>query len=183
MLAGCKREEIVLSVDNVKTNTVLVNKDGTVRAATVETFDKNYYSLSELKDFVTEKIKKYNSEAGAEAVLLDSLEIKDGNAVMILKYTSLDHYNQFNKVEAVLAKVTEIQNADVTLPDTFINVKNGAEVSKDIALENEKYKVLVMNENTNIMVEGTIKYYSNVVLVNSTTAEASQDGTSVIIFK
>ncbi len=183
MLAGCKREEIVIKVEDVQTNTVLVKNDRTVQAATVEAFDKQYYNLSELNNFIIEQMNKYNSEVGEEAITLNSLEQKDGNAVLILNYTSLEHYQQFNKVETTLASMTSAQNGEITIPDVFISAKDGSYISKDVALKNSKYNVLVLNENTDVIVDGSIKYYTNAVLVSSSKLQTGTEGETIVIYK
>lgn len=183
MVTGCKRQKVELTVDDVKANTVLVNNDGTVQSATVETFDKDYYSISDLKEFVNQEISKYNTQAGTEAITLDTLEVKDGNAILILKYVSLEHYKGFNKVEAVFTTTAEAPNSGIKLPDTFVIAKDGAYETKENVLSNEKYKVLSITEDTEVKVAGKIKYYSNGTLVDSTTIQASSDGGTIIVYK
>jgi len=195
MLAGCKREEIVITAEDVQTNTLLVNNKGTVQAAIVEKFDKKYYSLSELKDFISKKINEYNSEAGVGTVAetkaetkvgpitLNSLDIKDGNAILILNYATIDDYAAFNKVEATLATMESAQNGEISTPDVFISASDGALISKEIVLKNSKYKVLIVNENTDVIVDGTIKYYTNAVLVSSSKVQTDAEGETVIIYK
>jgi len=191
MLAGCKREEIVIKVEDVQTNTLSVSNNGTVQAATVEKFDKNYYSLSELNNFISENIKEYNSEVGVQTgaetkegpITLNTLEQKEDNAVLILKYATIDHYAAFNKVEATLSTMESVQNGKVVTPDVFISASDGSFVSKDIALKNDKYKVLIVNENTDVVVDGTIKYYTNAVLVSSSKLQTDAEGETVIIYK
>ncbi len=182
MLAGCKREEKVISAEDVKSNTVLVRNNGTVQSATVEAFDKDYYSLSGLSDFITQEITKYNGDAGEEAITLSNLDQKEGNAVLILNYTNLSHYSQFNQTETVLTSVQAAQNGDIALPDTFINAKNNETVSKDEILKNEKYKILVVHEMTDVMVDGSVKYYSGGTLADKSRVQTSE-GETFIVYK
>jgi Skp family chaperone for outer membrane proteins len=183
MLAGCKSNDKAISPENVKANTLLVKNDGSVQAAFVEAFDKNYYSLTELNDFISQEINKYNSEEGAGAVTLLSLDQKDGNAVLILKYKDLNHYSKFNQTETIVSSVADVQSSNIVLPDTFINAKNGETVSKDTALSNSKYKVLAINESTEVIIEGSIKYYSTGTLVDSSKLQTAAEGQTTIIYK
>lgn len=183
LAAGCKRQKTELTVDDVTANTVLVGNDGTVQAAMVETFDKDYYSLSELKDFVSKEIGKYNTQAKEEAIAVKDIQIKDGNAVLILTFTSLEHYKNFNKVDAAFAKVPDAENTGISLPDTFIRVKDGAEETKENVMSNEKYRVLSIMGDTQVKVDGKIKYYSNGTLVDKSTIQASSDSSTIIVYK
>lgn len=183
LLAGCKKEEIVMTVEDVQANTVLVKNDGIVQAATVEEFNKDYYNLTELNDFITNEIKDYNNKAGLEAISLNDLKAVDGNAILILNYATIEHYTLFNQVEATFATMEAASNGEISLPDVFIKASDGAFVSKELALENMKYKVLIINENTDVIVDGSIKFYTNGVLVTESIIQAAADEETVIIYK
>lgn len=58
MLAGCGKS---LDAD---TDTVYVQKNGTVLSVDVETLDKDYYDETELKDYVTDAVSTYTGEHG-----------------------------------------------------------------------------------------------------------------------
>lgn len=183
MLAGCKKKEIVINVDNVEANTVLVKNDSTVQAATVEAFDKSYYNLSELKDFITEEMNEYNTEAGAEAITLNALEQKGESAVLILNYATIQDYTAFNQVETTLETVASVQSGVVVIPDTFISAADGSVVTQDVILKNDKYRVLITNEGKDVVVDGSIKYYTSGVLVSESKLQTSAEEETVIIYK
>ncbi len=184
LLAGCKRKDIKLKTEDVGVNTVVIKKDGTVQAAMVEEFNKDYYSLDELNDFVTKQIDKFNNSVGSEtAITIDSLEMNKEDAVLILTYQDLDTYAAFNKVKAVTMEVDALQGANLKLPDVFVKEDNGAYVKQDAALNNGKYKIVMIQDNVDLMVEGTIKYYANCILVNSYTIQTTPEGESVIVYK
>lgn len=184
LLAGCKRKDIKLKTEDVGVNTVVLKKDGTVQAAMVEEFNKDYYSLDELNDFVTKQIDKFNNSVGSEtAITIDSLEMNKEDAVLILTYQDLDTYAAFNKVKAVTMEVDALQGANLKLPDVFVKEDNGAYVKQDAALNNGKYKIVMIQDNVDLMVEGTIKYYTNCILVNSYTIQTTPEGESVIVYK
>lgn len=184
LLAGCKRKEIKLKTEDVSVNTVVVKKDGTVQAAMVEEFNKDYYSLDELNDFITKAINNFNNSVGSEtAITIDSLEKNKEDAVLILTYQDLDTYAAFNKVEAVTMEVDALQGANLKLPDVFVKEDDGAYVKQDVALNNGKYKIVMIQDNVDLMVEGTIKYYANCILVNSHTIQTTPEDVSVIVYK
>ena len=75
MLAGCGKS---LDAD---TDTVYVQKNGTVLSVDVETLDKDYYDETELKDYVTDAVSAYTGEHGKSAVKLENLSVKDGTEI------------------------------------------------------------------------------------------------------
>ena len=181
--AGCKKKDRIITAEEVKSNTVLVKNDGTVQAATVEVFDKNYYNLDELNNYVTNQINKYNQENGSDSIIMDSLTLNEGNAVMILSYAGLAHYNAFNKVEAAFTTTADATNSKIELPEVYLSAKDGAYASPDVALKNAKYKVLVLNEKTNVMIDGTIKFFTNGKMNGKSNFETGSEEQSVIIYK
>lgn len=180
---GCKKKNRVITADEVESNTILVKNNGTVQAATVETFDKNYYNLDELKSFVTEEINKYNQKNGQDSIVMDSLTLKDGNAIMILTYSDMKHYNAFNKVESTLTTAADALGRDLKLPEAYLSAKDGAYASPDVALKNDDYMILVLNEKTNVIVDGTIKFFANGKMSGKSSFETGSEEQSVIIYK
>ena len=67
MLAGCGKSL------NADTDTVYVQKNGTVLTVDVETLDKDYYDETELKDYVTDAVSAYTEEHGKNTVKLENL--------------------------------------------------------------------------------------------------------------
>lgn len=182
LLAGCSKNKEIDS-KNVESNTFLVKEDGSIEAATVETFDKTYYNLTELDSYVTDKISQYNTQKGTEAIAKKSLELKESDAVLVLTYDSVEDYNSFNGAEAMLLTTTQAKNDGITLPDSFTAVKKGQSVTAGEALENKKYKVLVLKENLDVLLQGTIKYYSGGTLADKHNLQTAEDGSTVIIYK
>lgn len=181
--AGCKKKDMVITADDVDHNTVLVKNDGSVQAATVETFDKNYYNLDELKGFITRQINKYNQVNGQDSIILDSLILKDGNAVLVLNYTNIEHYDNFNEVKNAFITTADAKKSNTNLPDVYVSAKDGAYASPDTALKNDKYRILVLNEKTDVLVDGTVKFFANGKLTGKSKFETGSGEQSVIIYK
>lgn len=183
LTAGCKTKNRELTIEDVKNSTILVKNDGTVQAATIETFEKNNYSLDELKAFITKEIGKYNQDNEADSIVINTLEVKDKNAVLILNYKSLENYTAFNKVKASFTTTADAKSSKLELPDVYVNVKDGAYTSPDVALKNSKYKVLVLNEKTDVIVDGKVKFFANGTLHGKSNFETGSAEPSVIIYK
>ncbi|HCA70031.1 MAG TPA: hypothetical protein DEP17_06440, partial [Lachnospiraceae bacterium] len=69
-----------------------------------------------------EEINSYNQVSGGENVVMDELELKDGNAVMILSYTGMKHYAEFNKVMAAYFNGGN-KEIPLELPGSLVDVK------------------------------------------------------------
>ena len=58
LLAGCTGRKVDLS--NVTESTIGVNGDGSVEEVVIESFDKEYYSLSDLTAYVNKQVDAFN---------------------------------------------------------------------------------------------------------------------------
>ncbi len=181
--AGCNKEEKFIITEEVTTDSILAKANGVLQVATVEDFDKSYYNLGELKDFITKKIDEYNKKAGSEKIKIDDVRLKSGKAIMLLTYTGMEQYANFNNVTAAYFNGGITENP-LNMPETLINVKDGSLASTQEVLQNGKYKILVLTEPYDIIVDGKIKYYSeNAVLSEDNTIKGAEDGMTIVVFK
>jgi hypothetical protein len=182
-MTGCAKEEYILKTENISTNTLLVKNNGAVQAATVEEFDKDYYNLNELEEFVMKEINSYNQASGGENVIMDSLERKDNKAIMILSYTGMQHYSEFNHVMAAYFN-GGVKEISISMPQTLISAKEGSNHNTMEVIQNEKYKVLAVYEPFDVVVDGAIQFISdNAVLVEKDKVQSANEGMTVIVFK
>lgn len=186
-LVGCSKEEIFISTDDINTNTMLVKRDGSIYAAIVEDFNKSYYNLSELNEFVSAEVNEYNNKVGSNEVVIEELELKNGKAILILSYSKMEHYSSFNEMPVAYYSAST-QNVALELPDQYVNAKKDTVVDKETAMDNGKNKVLVLYEPYEIIVEGDIKFYSNnATLVEknkvSSNSEDTTDVATVVIYR
>lgn len=164
-------------------STILVLSDGTVQSVSVEEFNKNYYSADELGLYVNEIIQSYVSKVGKDVVKKEDLKVEDGTATLVLSYATVEDYSALNNIPTTLKTAVEFRN-DESLPNTYYSVENKSETTKESALSNDNYKVLVTTDpGVMIQVEGKIKFYANANLVNKTTVEALEDGVTVVVFE
>jgi hypothetical protein len=181
--AGCRKEEIVISADNVTTDTILAKTNGVLQVATVEEFDKTYYKLSELEDFVSKEIETYNKTIGEDKIDLEDVKLNNGKAIMLLTYSGMEQYAAFNQVTAAYFN-GGVSEMPLDLPATLVSSKNGSLASTEEILQNNKMKILVMNEPFDIIVDGTIKYYSeNATYVDENKLQGAAEGMTIVVFK
>lgn len=181
--AGCSRKEIFITADVISENTMLAKVNGELQVATVEDFGKTYYKLSELEEFVKKEINLYNQKAGGENVKIDNVLLRNGKALMLLTFSGMDHYSAFNNVSAAYFN-GGIDNNPLIMPENLVSTKDGSLKNTNEVISNSKYKVLVVNEPYNIIVDGTIKYYSdNATYGEKNTLKSAEEGMTIIVFK
>ncbi len=181
--AGCSKEKKMIKAEDVSESTILVKSDGKIQAATVEDFDKDYYKLSELQDYIENEVSAYNTKAGGEKVIIDEILLRDGKAIMVLSYTGMDQYVSFNEVTAAYFN-GGIKDITLDLPTTLISRKNEALASTEEIIQNDKYRILVLNEPYHIIVDGEIKYYSeNTEVIDKNEVKSAPEGMTIVAFK
>lgn len=183
VFTGCEKKVTKFVVGDIHTETIYVKKDNTIEAATIEEFNKKHYDLAELKNFIQNEIEKYNKEFNKEGIIIKDLVLKDGNAVLVLKYNSVNDFAKFSEIDARINTTSELNQEGFNTPKVYVSAKDGTYVDSQIALKNEKYKVLIINQNTDVIVDGTIMYYDNAVLASKNMVQTPGDGTSVIVYK
>ncbi len=196
MLSGC-------STSYPDTDTVYIQKNGSVQEATVESFEKDYYSEEELKEFITAAIEAYEEEHEDGGVEMKSFEIEEGTAKLMMKYDSCKNYEDFNGRELFAGTVVQTIAAGYSFDTDFVEVEDGAlvggpfdteqseaaagAVSVSEVTSNEDYKVVVLNEDTDVVVKGQICYVSagSVTVKDKKTASVTtrNEGLSYIVYK
>lgn len=182
-LSGCTKKVVHLSADDeITVNTLLMKRDGTLQVAIVENFNKQYYNLNELNEFVSKEIKTYSDSVGSGKVTIEDLSVKKNNAVMLLNYAGMEHYSNFNRVAAAYFS-TSTENVSLDLPTTYMNT-NGTIVDKETAFKNGKYRVLVVYEPYEVIVDGDVKFVSkNTTILSNNKVKTKEDELNVIIYK
>lgn len=183
-------------------NSVMIEKDGSVRWASVETCDEGDYTLDELKEFADQRISGYNSFLGKEAksenaegadklpVALVSAELSNGKASMVTEYDSAsrliefareigDNNVTFTALETGRAAVLG-QNLDgVSFKDAKGNVVDAARAVSD------GQRVVVKAEGPGVVkTEKKVLYISDGCSLRDTnTVQTPEEGTSYIIME
>jgi thioredoxin-related protein len=183
LLAGCTKEEIFITTDDITSDTMLVKRDGSLFVAIVEDFDKSYYNLDELNEFVSKEVNAYNNKVGSQEVAIEELGLKNGKVVMILKYTKMAHYSAFNSMPAAYFSANT-ENVSLELPSQYMDTRKNTLVGKDAAMKSDKNQVLVLYEPYEIIVEGDIRFYSdNATLLEGKKVKSNTEDMTVVIYK
>lgn len=174
-------EVIELKADEISENTLVVNDNGTIQSALVEDFGKDYYDIDELADFVKEDLEKYNEENKTDISVVD-VNSHEKKAVIVFDYKSIDEYSSYNGNKAYVFNASEALE-DERVPSNL--VKNGEDgvVPKDSVYENEKYITVVVDGDTQVIVNGKIKYYAGCDVLEENKVQAKAGERAVVVFK
>ena len=162
-------------------NTVYVEKSGKVLTVDVETFEEGYYSEDELRDFINEEVDAYTADNGNGSVKLSKLTVEDGIAKMEMAYKTVEDYTAFNGIELYQGTAVKALAAGYRFDVDFSKVTEGqisGSATKDEIYEQDDLQVVIIKANTNVQVDGDIKYVSteNVTVNGTNTVTISNGG-------
>lgn len=195
VVAGCSMKKADLS--KVTESTVGINADGSVDEVVIESFDREYYSLEELQDFVNEEVTAFNEANPREqpenqkddpesaVITVQSIEEDtDGKMVrMALSYLNTDIYNAFNGTELQFMPAEEAASEDSIAGAKLISVKTGESAAFADLAGLEKLYVICTSEPLQIRTSGKIVYYSEASSLIDDHTVSTAEGQSVIVFK
>lgn len=165
LLTGCGAE---FSADK---DTVYVQKKGTVKGANVADLDKEYYDETELSDFITDTVDTYVSKAGNGTVTIGEFAVENGVAHVYLDYAGAEDYAQFNGVEFFAGSVLDAKAEGYVIPDALTAVTD-----KETAWDVEGNKIVIVGQQTQVQVDGTILFVSeNASATGKNTADVTYD--------
>lgn len=184
LLIGCGQSE------DPDTDTVYVKKNGSITEISIGDFDKDYYDQEELQQFIEDEITSYKEENEDCDVKMDSVSVEEGVAKLSMNYGDYSDYAGFNGVEFFAGTVVQAIAAGYTFDVAYNSVEAGTEAGSADQTEvtgDDKFKVVVLNEDTDVVVKGKIAYVSgdNVTVKSDNTASvaAMNEGVSYIIYK
>lgn len=176
------------------TDTIFVEKKGTIVETRIRDFGKDNYSEEELKSFVEQEVADYNSGQDGKPVSIAKFQVKDQRALLILKYNSVKNYQSLTGTDLFYGTLAEAQNAAYDFKQEFVRVENGQ--TKDAAqmgsvLERGDDKVVILTENVNLEVYGDILYVSaqNVQVTGKNTVtvqglgDGQESGQAFVVFR
>lgn len=166
LLTGCGGTEFSADKD-----TVYVEKKGTVKGANVADFDKEYYSESELSDFITQTVDTYVAKSGEGTVEIAEFAVEEGVAHVYLNYAGDDDYAGFNGVEFFAGSVLDAKAEGYDIPDAFTAV-----TEEEGAWDDEGNRIVIIGQQTEVRVDGTILFVSaNASATGKNTADVTYD--------
>ena len=179
LLTGCGFNK---SIDS---NTIIIQKDGSILGVIVEVFDKDYYDADELQQKVQNDIAEYNSTAGADSIVIDKFEVTEQKKVSLyLKYKTFKDYADFNEKDLFVGTVSDAYEAGRDFAE-MTSVSNQSEIlsSEDI-LEKGTSKLVAFEEQVNVKVNGKITYMSGGVnQIDKKEVSAEGEGPFYVLYE
>lgn len=181
-LCGCAEKE-----QDIDTTTLIVQKNGQVTDAIVESFEQGYYSAMELQSMLNEEVAAYNQKVGKEdAATVSRFDVNSGVARVFVDFKEGKDYADFNQREFFLGSINEAYETGVNLDVALKSTEGEETLSKEDLLEMGKYKILILDEHVNVVLYKKILYTSaNVEIISDKEARISDeaDGLAYLVFR
>lgn len=168
---------------------VSVGKKGEITAVVREKFDKDYYNKEELEEQIKTEIEQYNAQAGEKAVKKRRLSVKDGVAVLDIRYKSAKDYADFNNVGFYMGNIQGAVQAGYAFEGEFYEVTDGkrkedAPIWGSQIMSGKNYQTIAIEEALLVEVPGEIRYVSgNVKVTDKSTAVLEENETAYILYE
>ncbi|MCI8402659.1 MAG: hypothetical protein HFI38_11335 [Lachnospiraceae bacterium] len=181
-------------------NNMYVSSEGKLSTSFEVAVDQSYFSEADMLGFCENEVKEYNRSKGAsatayqeEAAEEETLPVAIASftygqtARLVLDYGTTEDYIAFNERDEARAASVMFASAKNTtgLPDmTFVSVSDGSRVAAASIIGDGKLKILMVEGEQKVQVQGKLVYYSeNVTVTGEDTAVTGQEGYSYLVFK
>ena len=147
--------------ETARVSTVSVDKEGKVESVLYDAFDKDYYSLDELKNMAEEEISDYNSEYENPRITLSDAQVleEEGVVKLTMQFESAQDYSYFNQVDMFYGTVEDARNAGYELNLNLVDDK-GDKIDPSIIDQNPDRHIIITSDKTNIKTPYNIEYMS-----------------------
>ena len=149
---------------DVQENTIALQRNGKILEAAVETFDQSYYKEDELNSYIQNAVDDYTAEHGKKSVSVTESKVEEKKAYLTLQYENAETFQDFSGIECFSGSIVEEQSAGYDFEQDFYTVTDGKADKKTVRgsslLEDDDLKVLIVKENSDLIVPGKIAYVS-----------------------
>ena len=149
---------------DVQENTIALQRNGKILEAAVETFDQSYYKEDELNSYIQNAVDDYTAEHGKKSVSVTESKVEEKKAYLTLQYENAETFQDFSGIECFSGSIVEAQSAGYDSEQDFYPVTDGKADKKTVRgsslLEDDDLKVLIVKENSDLIVPGKIAYVS-----------------------
>lgn len=171
---------------------IYVTRDGVIKSAEVTSFDNRKYPQvrydeTELKEFIDAEVKAFNEEKKTNAVTVEELTVKGGEATLILNYADFDSFLEFQGTDFEVKHLALLSREDAVRKYNINNLVDTAGVKTDllIALQDTDVQVLVITGKTLVTLNGDICYMSDGMSMTGVNMVRCEDDVnySYIVFR
>lgn len=149
---------------DVQENTIALQRNGKILEAAVETFDQSYYKEDELNSYIQNAVDDYTAEHGKKSMSVTESKVEEKKAYLTLQYENAETFQDFSGIECFSGSIVEAQSAGYDFEQDFYPVTDGKADKKTVRgsslLEDDDLKVLIVKENSDLIVPGKIAYVS-----------------------
>ena len=181
ILAGCSQGE-----DNYDETTLTVEKNGKVSQHIVESFDRDYYSIDELKGEYNDAVRSYNDSIGGEEIKLKNVELKDSRVYVDIAFTGPSDYESFVGEKLFVGTVNDAYDNGYSMDVTLKGVQEGDKIGKVRIMGMSDKDIIILSEHVRIKTFKDIAYVSaNVDVLDDNQARvlSESDGLAYLILK
>ena len=180
-LAGCAQGE-----ENYDETTLSVSKNGRVDQHIIESFDRDYYNIDELKDEYEKAVTAYNESIGGDEIKLKKIELKDSKVYVDIAFTGPSDYESFVGENLFVGTVNDAYDNGYTMDVTLKGVKEGDKIGKVRIMGMSDKDIIILSEHVRIRTFKDIAYVSanvDVLSDNEARVLSESDGLAYLILK
>lgn len=147
MLTGCGNEKDLDPVTNLK-----IDKSGRVTSTIVEDFDREFYTLDDLKDMIEAELASYDDSANP-AITLQGGELTESEdkVLITLFYASCKDYEAYNDVELFFGTIAQAQAAGYDFNVKLIDAGGkGEDIGREELLAMPDSWVLIVRQSAQV---------------------------------
>ena len=166
--------------------TITVEKRGKIKESIVESFDKDYYDIEELKGEFTDSVASYNESIGGDEIELKKIELKDSQIYVDLEFTGPSDYESFIGEKLFVGTVGDAYDNGYTMDVVLKGVDRGDKIDKLKIMGMSDHSIIILSEHARIRTFRDIAYVSaNVDVIDSREARVlnESDGLAYLILK
>ena len=146
-------------------STLIVKSDGSIISEEISKTDGLSQGKDDIKKYVEDSVAAFNKEAGSEKVKVEAVDFneKENEAYVRTVYTDSNAFSGYTKYDYFSGTVAEAKTKGYDFGVTFYPVENGiagSPVTRDELVDASILKVVIINDPTNIRINGKIKYLS-----------------------
>lgn len=187
VLAGCGKQA---EPDIVEETAIVINKNGTVTYHLVESFEKDYYNLSELSAMAAEEATEYNGtkDSDEQSVIVDKVELLSNNeskATVKYLFNGWDSFSDFTGNMLYYGTIADAISGDISFRSSVQNVKDGTVLTSDELLRDGDKKIIITDARAVIYCPSKVICLSDGVSLreDGSVDTTESEGTVVIILK
>lgn len=181
ILSACSQGE-----EDFDETTISIEKRGKVSEHIVESFDKDYYDVEELKSEYAESIAQYNETIGGDEIKLRRIELKDSKVFVDIDFTGPSDYESFVAEKLFVGSVNDAYDNGYSMDVTLKGVEDGDKIDKVRIMGMSDKDIIILSEHVRIKTFKDIAYVSaNVDVIDKRQARvlSESDGLAYLILK